>query len=168
MGIDRSFEMAFAKAEEAAYSKLPTQGKVFITVRDKDKRDIILIAKKLQDMNCSIVATEGTHKLLTRNGVRAERVFKIREGGRPNILDLIRNGEISLIINTPTKRGQQTDEAKIRGFAVLHNIPRITTIAAARAAVSSIEAAIRGEYEVTALQDYHKAVAMLEQTATKR
>jgi len=164
MGIDRSFEMAFAKAEEASYSKLPTRGKVFITVRDGDKRDIILIAKKLQDMNFSIVSTEGTYKLLVRNGVTAQRVFKIQEGARPNILDFIRNGEISLIINTPTRRGSETDEAKIRGFAVMHGIPCITTISAARVAVSSIEATIKKEYDVTALQDFHKSVFAIDES----
>jgi len=155
MGINRTFDMAFGKAQEASYSKLPGTGKVFISVRDQDKRDIIFIAKKLQDLNFELLASEGTHKLLKKNAIESQKVNKIQEGARPNLIDFIKNGEVSLIINTPTRRGPGTDEAKIRGLAVMHGIPCITTVAAAAAAARSIEARSKRDYDVHALQDYH-------------
>ncbi|OHB70865.1 MAG: carbamoyl phosphate synthase large subunit [Planctomycetes bacterium RBG_16_43_13] len=154
MGIDVDFGRAYAKAEIAASHNLPTSGNVFISVKDSDKRDIIYIAKKLQDMGFKIYATSGTSRVLVRNGIDVKALYKIKEG-RPNPADLIINGEIDLIINTPSGKGPKTDEAHIRSIAVAHGITVITTISAAQAAVNGIEAMRSGELGVKPLQEYH-------------
>jgi carbamoyl-phosphate synthase large subunit len=152
MGIDTDFGRAFAKAQMAAGQTLPQKGKIFLSVSDADKRDAVQLAKQLTRLGFTIVTTEGTNKTLTRHGIQSERVKKISEG-RPNMLDLLKNGEITLVINTPTGKGHHTDEAKIRTAMVSHNIPCITTIAGAQAAVTGIESMLQG-YGVKALQDY--------------
>jgi carbamoyl-phosphate synthase large subunit len=161
MGIDDDFGRAFAKAQAAAGQALPAKGTVFISVKDADKRGIILIAKKLSDLGFEIVATRGTWKVLKRNGVeRARPIFKIAEG-RPNIIDALKNGEIDLVINTPSGKDPRADEAKIRAATVAHDIPCITTLSAAQAAVNGIEAIVRAggaTLGVRALQEYHAAV----------
>ena len=144
---------AFAKAQMSANFPLPKEGKVFISVNDADKRSVVGIAKRLQSLGFDIVSTGGTHKVLIRHGIRAQRVKKISEG-RPNMLDLSSNGEIDLVINTPTGKGHHTDEAKIRSAMVARNIPCLTTINAAEAAVHGIES-MREGYEVKAVQDYY-------------
>ena len=150
MGIDTDFGRAFAKAQMAAGQTLPAKGKIFLSVSDADKRDAVQLAKQLVRLGFTIVTTEGTHKTLARQGIKSERVKKISEG-RPNMLDLVKNGDITLVINTPTGKGHHTDEAKIRTAMVSHNIPCITTIAGAQAAVTGIESMLQG-YEVKALQ----------------
>jgi len=154
MGIDVDFGRAYAKAEMAAGHNLPARGNIFISVKDSDKRDILYIAKRLEDLGFRLIATEGTAKLLERNGIRVRRIHKIQEG-RPNAIDLIINKEIDLVINTPSGRGAKTDEGRIRSFATAHGIHVITSIAGAQAAVQGIEAILRGQIEVRALQDYH-------------
>ncbi len=154
MGIDADFGIAMAKALMAAGQALPMSGKIFVSVKDSDKRDVIFIAKKLEDLGFDLVATSGTHKVLRRSGIRVERVFKLKEG-RPNAVDMLTNREIALIINTPSGRGAMTDEGSIRATAVLKNIPCITTLAGASAAVNGIESLKRRGYAVRALQDYH-------------
>ena len=156
MGIDVDFGRAYAKAEMAAGHRLPTSGNVFISVKDSDKRDIIYIAKRLEDLGFHIVATSGTARVLQRNGISVRPVFKIKEG-RPNPIDLAINREIDLIINTPSGKGPKTDEANIRSFAISHDIHVITTIAGAQAAVNAIEAIRKRKLEVRAMQDYHPA-----------
>jgi len=155
MGIDEELGRAFYKAEEAASSKLPLGGKVFLSVKNEDKQKIIPIAQKLSQMGFTLVATRGTAAVLKKVRLQTEMVLKIAEG-RPNIADLIRNGEIQLLINTPSGKGPKLDEAKIRSLAVSFNIPCITTLNAARVAVSGIESARRGGLEVRAIQDYHR------------
>jgi carbamoyl-phosphate synthase large subunit len=161
MGIDRDFGAAFAKAEAGAGKGLPTSGTVFISVKDADKRGVIFIAKKLADLGFDIVATRGTYRVLVRNGVeRVRPVNKIAEG-RPNIVDLIKNGEVALLINTPSGKDPRADEARIRRVAVGYDVPCITTLSAAQAAVNGIEAMRRaggGWLEVRPLQEYHAAV----------
>ena len=154
MGIDTDFGRAFAKAQMAAGQTLPSRGKVFISVSDADKRDAVQLAKQFVGLNFSLVTTDGTHKTFARHGIPSERVKKISEG-RPNMLDLVKNGDITLVINTPTGKGHHTDEARIRTAMVSHNIPCITTIAGAQAAATGIESMARG-YGVKALQDYFK------------
>ena len=157
MGIDTDFGRAFAKAQMAAGQTLPAKGRIFLSVCDADKRDAVQLAKQLVRLGFTIVTTAGTHKTLTRHGIAAERVRKISEG-RPNMLDLVKNGDIALVINTPTGKGHHTDEARIRTAMVAHNIPCITTIAGAQAAVTGIES-VRNGYSVKALQDYHVKTA---------
>jgi len=139
MGIDMSFGAAFAKSQMAAGMTLPVSGTIFISVCDADKPHVITIGQQLMAMGYDLVATGGTHEVLTGAGVPARRVHKLAEG-RPNIIDLITNGEVQLLINTPTRRGPTTDEGKIRAAAIRHMIPLITTITAGRAAVAAIAA----------------------------
>jgi len=160
MGIDTDFGRAFAKAQMAAGQTLPSKGKIFLSVSDADKRDAVQLAKQLVKLGFIIVTTEGTHKTLARQGIKSERVKKISEG-RPNMLDLVKNGDITLVINTPTGKGHHTDEAKIRTAMVSHNIPCITTIAGAQAAVTGIESMLSG-FGVKALQHYFSDAAPRE------
>jgi carbamoyl-phosphate synthase large subunit len=154
MGIDHAFGIAFAKAQLAAGQFLPRKGKVFISVKNRDKRAIIFIAKKLSDFGFQIVATRGTAKALSQNGIPVEVVYKVHEG-RPNIVDLIKNREIDLIINTPTGHRPKQDQVSIRAVAVAHNVPLITTISGAAASVNGIEALLKEEVHVKSLQEYH-------------
>jgi len=156
MGIDSDFGTAFMKSQIAAGQNLPLEGKVFISVKDKDKRNIVYIVKKLSDLGFQIVSTSGTAGGLKKAGIEVQEVFKIGEG-QPDIMDLIKNGKIKLIINTPSgNRKQKEDETRIRSGAVMRGIPLITTIAGAQASVNGIEAAKKKGFTVKALQDYHK------------
>jgi carbamoyl-phosphate synthase large subunit len=154
MGIDHAFGIAFAKAELAAGQILPRKGRVFISVKNRDKRAVIFIAKKLSDFGFQIVATRGTAKALAQSGIPVEAVNKVHEG-RPNIVDRIKNREIDLIINTPTGRRPKRDQVSIRAVAVAHNVPLITTISGAAASVQGIEALLQEEITVKSLQEYH-------------
>jgi len=163
MGIDQDFGVAFAKAMAGAGNPLPTSGKVFVSVKDDDKRGVIFIAKKLADMGFDIVATRGTYKVLKRNGVeRISVVNKIAEG-RPNVLDMLKNREVALVINTPAGKDPRADDARIRAQTVIHGVPCITVLAAASAAVNGIEAMRRAGASswlgVRALQEYLGAAA---------
>ena len=155
MGIDHAFGIAFAKAELAAGQVLPRTGKVFISVKNRDKRAIIFIAKKLSDFGFRIVATRGTAKALSQNGIPVEVIHKVHEG-RPNVVDAIKNRDINLIINTPTGRHPKKDQVSIRAVAVAHNIPLITTISGAAASVHGIESLLQEEVRVKSLQEYHQ------------
>ncbi|MBM3254337.1 MAG: carbamoyl phosphate synthase large subunit, partial [Candidatus Omnitrophica bacterium] len=155
MGIDTDFGRAFAKSQIAASASLPTSGTVFISVKNKDKRAIIFIAKKLFDLGFKIIATEGTAKALHKNAIDVRVIQRIHEG-RPNILDYIKDGKINLIINTPTTgKGPRKDEIKIRSTAVMHGIPCVTTIPGAQASVNGIEALLKGSLDVKPIQEYH-------------
>jgi len=157
MGIDDELGRAFYKAQAAASAELPLEGKVFVSVKNQDKERIIPIAQKLSQLGFSLVATSGTAGVLRGAGIPVEVVLKIAEG-RPNVGDLIRNDEIQLLINTPSGKGPMLDEAKIRSLAVSFNIPCITTINAARVAVSGIDSRKKGPLEARAIQDYHQDV----------
>lgn len=154
MGIDSNFGRAYVKSQIAAGQILPEKGRVFVSVRNKDRRSIIFIAKKLADLGFALLATTGTSKVLANNGLEVKNVLKIGEG-RPNIADLIKNGEIDLIINTPSGKKSHSDQLSLRSLAVMYNVPYITTISGASAAVNGIEFLQKGEIEVKALQDYH-------------
>ena len=153
MGIDTDVSRAFAKAQKACGYTLPLRGKVFISVKNKDKRAIIFIAKKLTDMGFELIATHGTAKVLLRNGMESELVFSIGKG-RPTIHDYIKNHAVDLIINTPTGDLHRPNELLIREMAIAHDIPIFSTIPGAAAAVNAIDALQRGDITVTPLQDY--------------
>ncbi len=157
MGIDNAFGIAFAKAEIGAGQILPKKGKVFISVKNRDKRAVIFIAKKLSDLGFGLVATRGTAKALAQNGIPVQVVNKVHEG-RPHIVDLIKNRQITLIINTPSGRRPKRDHVSIRAVAVAHSIPLITTISGAAASVHGIEALIKEELQVKSLQEYNAAI----------
>ncbi len=155
MGIDHAFGIAFAKAQLAAGQILPRKGRVFISVKNRDKRAIIFIAKKLSDFGFQIVATRGTGKALAQSGIPVELVHKVHEG-RPNIVDLVKSRQIDLIINTPTGHRPKRDQVSIRAVAVAHNVPLITTISGAAASVNGIESLLKEEIQVKSLQEYHQ------------
>jgi carbamoyl-phosphate synthase large subunit len=152
MGRDRDFGRALAKAHLGSGEPLPAHGTVFLSIRDDDKRAIAFMAKKLVELGYGLVATRGTARFLRRNGVECREVFKVHEG-RPHVVDLIEEGEIQLVLNTPLGRASEFDEKAIRKRAIALGIPVITTVAGALAAVSGMEALRRGPLEVTALQD---------------
>jgi len=157
MGIDRVPGLAFFKAELSADNPLPTEGIVFISVRDEDKGAIAEVARKLTESDLSIIATEGTAEFLTKMGVAVERVEKIYAGS-PNVLDYMKRGEVSLIINTPTTKQSVRDGFQIRRNAVDYHVPYITTVQAARAAAQAIEIAKSGEITIKPLNEYHQEV----------
>jgi len=152
MGRDLDFGRAPAKAHLGSGEPLPRTGTVFLSVRDDDKRAITFMAKKLAELGYGLVATRGTARFLARNGVQCRDVFKVHEG-RPHVVDLIDNGEIQLVINTPLGRASEYDEKAIRERAVALGVPVITTVAGAVAAVSGMEALRRGALDVAALQE---------------
>jgi carbamoyl-phosphate synthase large subunit len=154
MGLAASFGEAFAKAQLAAGIRLPRGGTAFISVNDRDKRAIAPLAKELEALGFSIIATRGTTAALRAAGVAVEPVFKVNEG-RPNIVDLIKTGKVDLIINTPLGRESFYDEKAIRSAAIRYNIPCMTTLSAAHAAAQGIRALQRHGVSVTALQDLH-------------
>ena len=155
MGIDRDFRKAYIKSQIAAGSPLPTSGKVFLSVKNRDKRAVLQGAKRLAEMGFSLVATVGTAKLLRRQGMTVELVHKVNESLRPNIVDLMKRGEIALVFNTPEDGRARKDSYLIRRTAVTQNIPYYTTVDGAQAAVGGIEALLKGEMAVQPLQDYH-------------
>ena len=157
MGIDRDFRKAYIKSQIAAGSPLPTSGKVFLSVKNRDKRAVLQAAKRLAEMGFSLVATAGTAKLLKRQGMTVELVHKVNESLRPNVVDLMKRGEIALVFNTPEDGRARKDSYLIRRTAVTQNIPYYTTVDGAQAAVGGIEALLKGEMTVQPLQDYHAA-----------
>src|SRR4051812_46846594 len=162
MGLDADFGTAFAKAQAGAFGPLPTTGKVFVSMANRDKRHMIFPIKVLADHGFEILATEGTAEVLRRNGVRATVVRKHYQGEGPNgertTVQLILDGEIQLVINTPNGSGSggsaRVDGYEIRTAAVMANIPCITTVQGLGAAVQGIEALKRGEIGVRSLQDW--------------
>jgi len=154
MGIDRKFGRAFAKAQIGAGTLLPKEGSVFVSVRDEDKEGILGAVRILHECGLRIVATSGTANFLNGHGIPAERVQKITEG-RPNVADLMKNGEIAAVINTPLGAQSKADSYYIRRTALIYNIPYFTTLAAAKAAAHAISHLISEELSVRSLQEYH-------------
>jgi len=154
MGIDDNFGLAFAKSQMAAGVSLPLSGNVFLSVRNEDKPKIVPAAKLLVEMGFNLICSQGTGEYIAEQGVRNAIVRKISEG-RPNITDFIKNNDVALVINTPTRKGLATDEGKIRASTVMHQIPTITTTTAASAAVAAIAAMKKADWQVNALQDYY-------------
>ena len=161
MGIDAGFGTAFAKSQAAAYGSLPTEGRAFVSVANRDKRAIIFPVKRLADMGFEILATQGTAEVLRRNGVTATIVRKHSEGagpgGEPTIVQQILAGDVDMIVNTPWGVGPRVDGYEIRTAAVLRGVPCMTTVQGLAACVQGIEALLRGELSVRSLQE-HAAV----------
>ncbi|HEY2205810.1 MAG TPA: carbamoyl-phosphate synthase large subunit [Pseudonocardia sp.] len=158
MGIDTSFGTAFAKSQSAAYGSLPTSGRVFVSVANRDKRAMIFPVKRLADLGFEVLATAGTGEVLRRNGISVTIVRKHFEGA-DNIVDAILAGRVDMIINTPYGNpGPRVDGYEIRTAAVSRGIPCLTTVQAAAAAVQGVEALTRGELGVRSLQDLHDAL----------
>lgn len=154
MGIDLDFGNAFIKAQIAAGQNLPESGTVFLSLADRDKRDAAEIGKKLRDLGFDIVATEGTAAVLKAAGVEAKVLSKIGEG-RPDATDLLKNGEIKLVINTPSGKKSRKHEILIRSTVVARGIPIITTVAGAKATLMGIETTRDHGATVRSLQEYH-------------
>src|SRR5262249_34957555 len=158
MGIVREFSTAYLKSQLAAGSAPPRGGKAFISVRNRDKRAAVNIARGLAEVGFRLVATQGTAKVLERHGLAVEAIHKVAEGWRPNIVDLMKQGEIGLVINTPEDGRARKDSYLIRRTAVLQNIPYYTTMDGAQAALEAIEAQRPGALEVRPLQAYYESL----------
>ncbi len=164
MGIDNNFGSAFAKSQTAAYGSLPTEGTVFVSVANRDKRSLVFPVKRLADLGFRVLATGGTAEMLRRNGIPCDEVRKHFEPpgeGRPAVsaVDAIKAGDVDMVINTPYgNSGPRIDGYEIRSAAVAMNIPCVTTVQGASAAVQGIEAGIRGDIDVKSLQELHSAL----------
>ncbi|MEO6969458.1 MAG: carbamoyl-phosphate synthase large subunit [Chthoniobacterales bacterium] len=157
MGIDADLGLAFAKSQLASQWPLPTTGKVFISVKDADKPNVVAVAREYAQLGFGIIATSGTADYLAAAGLEITKVFKVAEG-RPNVLDLVKNGEIQFIINTPSGKTPRQDEVKIRTAALTQRIPIMTTVRAAFASAKGIRSLQKGGMTVKSLQEYHAAV----------
>jgi len=166
MGIDAAFGTAFAKSQSAAYGELPTKGRVFVSVANRDKRSMIFPVKRLQDLGFEVLATLGTAEVLRRNGVVATVVGKHSEGRGDDVVPMLLAGEVDLVINTPFGVGPRLDGYEIRTAAVARGVPCITTIQGAAACVQGIEALVRGDVGVRSLQEHH--AALLASAAAQR
>ena len=155
MGIDAEFGEAYIKSQLAAGQKLPRKGNVFISVRDRDKKAVLPIAKGLLKLGFNIYATQGTADSLKENKIEVKILNKIAESS-PNVLDLMKEGKLQLVINTPTGRIPRQDEVKIRSRVILYNIPYTTTISGAQATLKGIEVLLKKKLSVKSLQEYHK------------
>jgi carbamoyl-phosphate synthase large subunit len=158
MGIDADIGLAYAKAQMAAPPPLPRAGNVFISVKDADKERAVSLARDYIALGFGIIATSGTAETLAGAGISVTRVFKLREG-RPHILDRIKNGDVQLIINTPSGKIPREDEIKMRAGARSLKIPIITTMRAAQASVHGIASLQTSKLQVKTLQEYHAAVS---------
>ena len=154
LGMADSFGLAYYKAQEAALQRLPRDGGVLFTISDPDKHEAVQVAKRFEKLGFKIRATRGTHQFLSGHGVATELIDKMHEG-RPNIVDAIKNGEIRLVINTPSGKLSKHDDSYIRKAAIKYKVPYVTTIAAAVAAARGIEALMHGHNGVKSLQAYH-------------
>jgi carbamoyl-phosphate synthase large subunit len=154
MGLDADLGIAYAKSQMAAGGPLPTGGRVFISVSDTDKSEVASVARQFVELGFEIIATGGTAVVLEKAGLKVQRVFKLAEG-RPNALDLLKNREVHLVINTPAGQTPRADEVKIRTTAVYTNTPIMTTLSGAKAAALGIAAIKKRGYDVKTLQEYH-------------
>jgi carbamoyl-phosphate synthase large subunit len=153
MGIDENFGLSYYKSQLSANMELPTEGKVFISVKDADKDKILDIVQNAEELGFELLATRGTARAV-EDHIKIDRIKKISQG-HPNIRDAILNGEISLIINTPSGKQSADDGYFIRRLAVELGIPYVTTLAGARAALTAIEKVKDGEVGVKSLNEYH-------------
>ena len=154
MGLDPDLGVAYAKSQMAANAPLPLSGRVFISVSDAHKGEVAAVARQFAQLGFELVATVGTAAVLEKAGLKVQRVYKIAEG-RPNPLDLLKNREIQLVINTPGGQSPRADEVKIRTTAVYTGTPIMTTLSGAKAAALGIAALKKSGYGVKALQEYH-------------
>ena len=154
MGLDADLGVAYAKSQMAANSPLPLKGKVFISVSDLHKSHVASVAKSYADLGFELVATSGTAAVLEKAGLKVERTLKVAEG-RPNVVDLLKNKQIQLVINTPAGQSPREDEVKIRTTAVYTGTPIMTTLSGAKAAALGIAALKKSGYAVKTVQEYH-------------
>lgn len=155
MGIDEDFGLAYAKAQEASSNKIPLSGKIFISLKDKDKPGVSSIIRKFQSLGFEIIATKGTAEHLKSQGVEVEIVNKVTEG-RPHIVDLIKNKEISLVINTVSGAQAQKDSFSIRQSSLQYNVPFTTTLSGANAIVNAVEMMLKKKINIRSIQEYHQ------------
>jgi carbamoyl-phosphate synthase large subunit len=155
MGIDADLGIAYGKAQMSAQPALPTGGNVFISVKDSDKRSVVPIADKFAELGFTLYATGGTARVLAKAGIPVKRLYKLQEG-RPNVLDLIKNGEMHFIINTPSGQQPRRDEVVIRSAAVAARVAIMTTLRGAQASSAAIQALKDSGYGVKSLQEYHQ------------
>jgi len=155
MGIDQDMGMAYAKAQISAFNPLPTKGNVFFSVNDRDKDGAVPVARELVELGFSIFATGGTYRRFKAEGIQVERLYKLAEKKRPNVMDMMKNGEIQFIINTPSGHEAREDEITIRSGAVANTISHCTNLSAAEASILAIRSLQDNELTVTTLQEYH-------------
>jgi len=158
MGIDADFGRAFAKSQIAANGPLPTEGTLFLSVREKDKPIVATLARQFAELGFRLLATEGTAAAIQRAGIPVERVYKVTEGVRPHIVDRMKNGEVVMVINTPEGRSARQDSYSIRRTAVTMGIPYFTTMAAALALAEALRSMRQLDMGIRSLQEYHAAV----------
>jgi carbamoyl-phosphate synthase large subunit len=156
MGIDYDLGMAFAKSQMAAGGALPTKGNVFISVKDSDKPSLARIAKGYADLGFTLYATPGTGQVISDAGIPVNILPKLASGQRPNVIDLMKNKDMALVINTPSGKNTREDEVKIRTATMQNRIPIMTTLRGADAALKAIKSLQGSEVQVRALQEYHK------------
>ena len=160
LGMAADFGEAFYKAQEATQTKLPTEGAVLISVSDRDKDEVVGVARGFAECGFHIFATGGTYQVITKAGIAAERIAKIDEG-RPNVLDLITNKDITIIVNTPNDKKGAVDDSYIRKAAIKNRIAYMTTMAAAQATVEGIRAVkASGTLPVKSLQEFHAEIPL--------
>jgi carbamoyl-phosphate synthase large subunit len=155
MGIDQDMGMAYAKAQISAFNPLPTGGNVFFSVNDRDKERAVPIASELAALGFSIYATGGTYRRFKDEGIDVNRLYKLAEQKRPNVMDMMKNGDINFIINTPSGHEARADEVTIRSGAVANKISHCTNLSAAEASILGIRSLQENELTVTTLQEYH-------------
>ena len=155
MGADSNLGMAYAKSQMSAFNPLPKEGNVFFSVNDRDKKRAIPVARELAELGFKIHATGGTYRYLKDESIEVERLYKLAEHKRPNVIDMMKNGDIQFIINTPSGHEAREDEVKIRSGAVQHKISHCTNLAAAEASVKAIRSLLENELTVTSLQEHH-------------
>ena len=155
MGIDANLGIAYAKAQMAAQPALPLKGNIFISIADAEKSRAAELAKGYADLGFTLYATSGTAAVLEKAGIPVKKLFKLSEG-RPNALDMLKNGELSLVINTPSGKSAREDEVKIRSTASSNRVPVMTTLRAARASLEGIRSMKASGYSVKPLQEWHK------------
>ena len=154
MGLDADPGIAYAKSQMAAGAALPLSGRVFISVSDAHKAAATEVAREFAGLGFELIATGGTAAVLEKAGLKVQRVFKLQEG-RPNAIDLLKNKEIQLVVNTPSGQAPRADEVKIRTTAVYTGTPIMTTLSGAKAAALGIAALKKAGYGVKTLQEYH-------------
>jgi carbamoyl-phosphate synthase large subunit len=153
MGIDASFEIAFAKSQIGGGTNLPRSGTVFVSVKDADKPRVLPAVRLLASLGFKVIGTSGTQRYLEEQGVPATKIFKVLEG-RPHIVDAIKNGGVQLVFNTTEGHAALADSVSMRHAALLHKVPYYTTLSGAVAAAQGIKAYLAGDLEVRALQSY--------------
>ncbi|MBI5204371.1 MAG: carbamoyl-phosphate synthase large subunit, partial [Nitrospirae bacterium] len=157
MGIDEDFGTAYAKAQLSSSNRIPTSGKIVISVRDEDKAGICDVVRQLHNMGFDVIATRGTAEHLKNKGIEVEVINKVNEG-RPHIVDLIKNREVNFVINTVSDAQAQRDSFSIRSSALQYKVPYTTTVSGARAVVNAIEMLLKKDMGIKSIQEYHKTV----------